>query len=128
MKTTELQINDWVMYEGEPRRITGLDENFVYFEKGCTKCRKATKIIPIPLTSAILERNCFSPVGPGSSMGYLSEDGLTEVYWHKEYKYVAITLDLYQDTEKSYDFPPAYYVHQLQRALRVCGIEKDIEL
>lgn len=28
MKTTELQINDWVMYEGEPRRITGLDEIF----------------------------------------------------------------------------------------------------
>ena len=101
MKTTELQINDWVMYEGKPRRITGLDETCVYFRVGCcTECRNAESVIPVPLISAILERNGFAPIGPGTSMGWLSDDERQEVLWHKERKDVDVTFNVDQETEK----------------------------
>jgi len=142
MKTTELQINDWVMYEGKPRRITGLDENSVYFEKGCTECHKVTKIIPIPLTADILEKNGFV-----ASNNFADILGI-EIYGNEEkqcgvepgdgeddwdFKIYEPWTRCYEDGSPE-DWGYLYttnikgikYVHELQHALKLCHIEKEI--
>ena len=131
MKANELMIGDWVMYHNHiPMKITQLSPDFDDMDD----------LNPIPLTGEILKKNGFkegtySILGKG---GYKS---------FPEYKY--INREEITDTSKNlikvsysdenggvYDISfgigshifDLKYVHELQHALRLCGIEKEIEL
>ena len=78
-----------------------------------------TEIEPIPLTPEILEKNGFSCRGvwclPGEDLG-LRQDGDSWglLSYYAEYDALA--------------FCHIKYIHQLQHALRLCEIEKEIKL
>ena len=77
---------------------------------------------PIPITSEILERNGFeeSVVNEGN---YIWRSKLERVIWNEEENITirSVKCDtLFQGH--------CYYIHQLQNALRLCGIRKEIEL
>lgn len=135
MKTTELQINDWVMYRGKPRRITGLDESSVYFEKYCTECHKAISVIPVPLTTEILENNGWKKVGEDERTGVpvmqIEYDG--NAFWWTGMNGECGCEDVEnEDGEekfvKVFSCVQVCYVHELQHALKLCRIEKEIKL
>lgn len=114
MKATELMIGDWVYnpFTRKELRITsGRDIDLA--EGLCLE--------PIPITIDILEKNGFHLDYP---YGYFQEDkehilelcyvGGGVIEW---------TINCNEHTVMSFE-----YVHELQHALRLCGVEKDIEL
>ena len=116
MEITDLMVGDWVIcnhYQDKPfTKQFGVAD----FAKGEYEFCE-----PIPLTEEILAKN-----------GYKSTPGL-DFYWLDDKKHCCI---------KNYDGKRLFcykqgindiwlvvkYVHQLQHLLRLCGIEKKIEL
>ena len=102
-------------------RVTGFEGRIVYgdSEKSSHWC-SIKKVEPIPLTPEILEKNGF--------IHY------TDFYMWKEESLEPIHLDNYDEdgwrSRINCDNIPCEckYVHQLQHALKLCGINKTIEL
>jgi hypothetical protein len=132
MKATDLMIGDLV-YIHEPEckghRIDSIDEldgqvgadGEVYDE---------CDIRPIPLTEEILVKNGFKKQEDVNEWSYYkSKDGKGQymILWSMDYNY----LEIGSYTEEFGEFNRLgvmRYVHQLQHALRLCGVEKEIEL
>jgi hypothetical protein len=136
MRIEELSVGDWVCaklakWENEDadmtpplqvKRINGIERHNLYVDlfnpsnNTIEHSAFVEDLIPIPLTSEILEKNGFVYVGGG----FFSYD----------------TVDLFYEDGKFYFVREAGYdkllkvehVHQLQHALRLAGIEKDIEV
>lgn len=107
MKANELMIGDWVAFRGRPYQYTAQD---IATMAECEEKGIATDTTPIPLTSEILEKNfptagelAWWPVGDGLHCeSHNTEDIMVSGVFR--------------------------FVHQLQNALRLCGIDKSIEL
>lgn len=129
MKANELMIGDWVNYKGKINRIAladfGIDEAHMYW---------ISEVEPIPLTKEILEKNGFvsnKHVYPYPYYEYINEKDKLKIGFafpqgnRTSYKEPWVYID------SKYVFIehlPCIYVHELQHALRLCGIEKEIEL
>lgn len=110
MKTTDLQIGDWVKidYNNQKVKVTAVYNNWI---DTSSISPLMSKVSPIPLTPEILERNGFKYFEECNSYILLTDDldsvvltlnGLTVIFhWHN----IPITC-----------------VHQLQHALRLCGL------
>lgn len=109
-------IGDWVLYGGKSVKILQLSNGQEY--KG---------IQPIPLTSEILEKNGFS--GEGYNMGVIGfhTDPIPEV---KDGYEVFIWKDMCLEIKHGFTHLKRYtfYVHELQHALRLCGINLEIKV
>ena len=131
MKAEELMIGDWVCTEHDstPRQIDWIrtGEVGLFWNKVVTP----PYLVPIPLTPEILEKNGFerAACGVGAIIYTFSDDD----------EYYALAIDEYTDsiwrveyTNCEMHFPlvriMVLFVHDLQHALRLCGIEKTIEL
>lgn len=104
MKANELMIGDWVYYGKKPVKVLQLSEGKDYKE-----------INPIPLTSEILEKNGFVQVG----LMYRNPEfhiTIRDVFGGDLFLSISV-----RDVQLK-------YVHELQHALRLCGIEKEIVL
>ena len=131
MKASELMIGDWVMVcpwdetPWKPKKIT--DINFHSWE-GVDFCDDVgvegwdelslDQIKPIPLTKEILEKN-----------GFVKDDTWDE--WVHFTNGIIIDFTLLVDEDGfRLDIPNARinYVHELQHALKLCGINKEITL
>jgi hypothetical protein len=134
MKAEDLMIGDLVLYNETHQQIleiSGIDDE-VYLETD--ELVHQSEIQPIPLTPEVLEKN-----------GFLANK---HVYPYPYYKYevkeikVKVGFAFPQGNRTSYKEPwvcvdtecvyiehlPCMFVHQLQHVLRLCGIEKEIEL
>ena len=121
MKANEL-LNDIYVYfncfDGSKIivKVTEFNDGIAYgvSEHGTHWCQ-ITKIEPIPLTSEILEKN-----------GFVIE---SRDYHGEPLQYCKLVDGLWIDISGENFFEGKLeYVHQLQHALRLCGIEKEIEL
>lgn len=120
MKPTELMIGDWVVYDGDteytnPIQIEGMD---IAADSLITSDREDVGfdgVQPIPLTEELLTRNFPDP----SEIVWFPLDeynGFFNIYWeHPSFGEGEVRLNI-------------QYVHQLQHVLRLCGIEKKVEL
>ena len=126
MEANELMIGDWVevpFLEGKPK-IVKVEE--ILFDEinpewdgmenyGGVKIKY---VKPIPLTSEILEKNEFT-----------KEYGVWVIYRHPSFKWFVLY-------KKEFGYAISVgeskvninYVHELQHALKLCGIDKTIEL
>lgn len=125
MKAEELMIGDWLQHaSGKCFQITRLDmwvDGSVHFACGHPHLWEYNnKFTPIPLTTEILEKN-----------GFKKRDGR-----YQDVFYYYGDLDLRIDSRLEpcgytlygvYELP-IKYVHELQHALKLCNIEKEIEL
>lgn len=122
METAELMIGDWVMYRGEPTMVYEIDD---YYERINTEpdgynaitCVEISDITPIPLTTEILKKNGFQQIS------------ITEYVSGKVT--ISILIEGFLIIIKSGNARVKItikYVHELQHALRLCGIEKEIEI
>ena len=129
-------IGDWVMSVHpamqRPIIVTEvLDRNVGYKSGVVIGVIHQSFFEPIPLTKEILEENGFVIKKKWAQIGNFGDSPL--IMWHfvddpvlKNYKH---ELEVHQnDTGKVHVHIPCEYVHELQHALRLCGIEKEIEL
>lgn len=128
MKATELMIGDWVKLKTDDGTFIKVHISALSFEYiwGIIDDDEANDAIgydylePIPLTAEILEKNKFSIFG--------------ESYYVLFNKDMTIRFSLYFPSKDNYWLIIGHRnysirsVHELQHALRLCGIEKEIEL
>jgi hypothetical protein len=113
MKANELMIGDWVLhpYYKHPSKI-------VYFNGSRVRVEyeevEAESLRPIPLTPEILEKN-----------GWICEYfGRRQEWWLNKTKFPIVrysTNDILHHNEIVLK-----YAHELQHALRLCGINREI--
>lgn len=146
MKANELMIGDWVRidepdkYAGATGQIQSLmyhrEDDASYFNvfiQGkfgyVSRDVCSDDIRPIPLTTEILEKNGFENIGDDTYQLEEKPCWFWVDFFRHTYgcEYDTSTYE-YEDDEhrlKLYGIPS---VHELQHALRLCGIEKEIEL
>ena len=126
MKATELMIGDWVNSDFGIFQIKEIFDDAVRDNRG--NDYKFDCIHPILLTAEILKNNGFE-LSEGREL-------IALVGLMFECKIMSQTLHLYYDKRNKdyslYAFGSQInhilYVHELQNAMRVCGIKKEIEL
>ena len=128
LKATDLMIGDWLKhYNGTPMQVTKITtEHFACAENRGMNCWEYNnKYEPIPLTPEILEKSGI--LYEKQSYYYVIEDNkdLECTYYIQQVQEDwAIGVDI-----GAYDcsvFARIKYVHELQHALKLCGIDKEI--
>ena len=118
-------LNDLVLYRGEVAKVIAITANgeVSLLVDGHIVARFvcAEELSPIPLTTEILERN-----------GFVS-DFLGDMFWESESTRFALQKGLDGRNRWWWEvcnspFLPLNYVHELQHALKLCGIKKEIVL
>lgn len=156
MKATELMIGDWVYgctdpYSPDeeqkkfPVKVIRIDIDGDIYTMGKSPSDDPYdyewwNIEPIPLTPEILEKNGFKYDGSGQrSMMLMTPHGVSGTRWNIYVGLKHKTIDVFSapPVEKSpgwrkhnkvYLEVCGCYVHELQHALRLCGIDKEIVL
>ena len=131
MKANELMIGDWVKFPIGNEKV--IDLPYIEGRGICASfAASATlfpveieKLEPIPLTAEILEKNGFDVTDSEVAQYHFEEDGqkmhfsLRKMYdkhgKHNGYSFWAFNI-----------LPLVIYVHELQHALKLCGIDKEI--
>lgn len=128
-------IGDWIQSFREPHKIIGIrtDTPYPYIKTNMsdTWYEWGMKDLAdgIPLTPEILEKNFGKPYPRGGFHNYRMEKDETIAFVIEDRKVSAAP-----DNRVVFcRVPGTYicdvnYVHELQHALRLCGIDKDIEL
>ena len=126
LKVTDLMVGDWVMSFGAPHKVVGIrtdmfephirtDMSDTWYEEGIENLLE-----PITLTPEILEKNGLANDPYGC---HFKEDEYMELEISAEEEGIYWTINY-----NEYAILKLKYVHQLQHALRLCGINKEIEL
>ena len=144
MKANNLMIGDYISVKpsGMPIKVAAVHHKKVAYHAVINKLTwiRESLLEPIPLTLEILENNGFEK----SYSSILTADGYKKLPQYK-YKNMTQVQDIcrnlitisYSDLEGGvYDIQCGIgshiydlkYVHQLQHALSLCGIKKEIEL
>ena len=129
MEAKELMINDWVVYEGDtncdnPIKIEGMD---IATNSLITSDREDVGfdgIEPIPLTAEVLGKNGFGDSFASNEKIFGCEDFEIWIDFKEQGYWACIknkVSDLYFEGNKR-------YVHELQHALKLCGITYEISL
>jgi hypothetical protein len=131
METTDLMIGDWVFYKNfkgnlVPHKIICISETFAEFEDPPYNLYKYERMYPIPLTPEILEKNGFVISSEHANLYFSEGDEKMSFCLRKMYDklnnfvfYGSICYNIVS---------PIKYVHELQHALKLCKIDKEIVL
>lgn len=135
MKANELMIGDWVCTEHDaiPRQIDWIRTG----EVGLLWNKVVTPpyLVPILITPEILEKNGFTYCK--SDGGFYLHTTISYGNWDVDVVLFDVT-DEYRNNQLHISSPDDSYiaihlmecnhVHELQHALRLCGIEKEIKI
>ena len=127
MKATDLMIGDWVVDtefgKNKIDKIETLEPRRVWLEHGRTYV-PIEFIEPVPLTTEILEKNGFVKDENDDDWYYWNWSVIDDcIFYYKETSKVRI---LYASGLAFVKI--LQYVHELQHALRLCEIKKEIVL
>lgn len=146
MKAADLMIGDWVFAEGKLTQVTDIDESDGINREwiaGCEDCGciHEKDIEPIPLTPEILEKNWLWEKDPDRNPNCLIAEANTATFSDAEGKpHSWVQIQDISSIECSRWYLKIWgkgklgisgyigYVHELQHALRICGIKKKIEI
>lgn len=139
MDSKELMISDWVNFpiditggetehdsqttEYQPMQIVSISawaNNDGEAESREGVICDIEQLTPIPLTTEILEKNGFNLSRDKSGIGIL------DTYWLGEG--IGFRLHNFETDYYQFGLAKIKYVHQLQHALRLCEISKNIEI
>lgn len=142
MKTIDLMVGDWVICHHptcEPKQIqvtvgllNGLEQQDLGFRAEESPLFRIVE--PIPLTAEILEKNGFEKFGENAySFRRCGGDGEIKIkvidLTCGEWELYVMDYDKYRDSCTSFSKEVSFLkVHELQHALKLCGIEKEIQL
>ena len=127
IKIRELSIGDWVRYRDREWIVCSLykfTEEVGLWLKDSQICENVADCEPIPITAEILEKNGFR------KNGEYNEWNIGE--WN-ERPFIGVSLDRQSMRVKHLGSDifienKVVFVHQLQRALRLAGVGKEIEV
>lgn len=134
MTCKDLMVGDLVQghLPNTPSKVVGIPNEYrlgVITPGGAYMELSIDDFLPIPLTPEILKKNGFMFLYSSVPGGTPQEQRMRKV---DTYKWQGLVVNYYHETN---DFQMVNfrgvrldYVHQLQHALRLCGIEKDIVL
>ena len=131
MNATDLTVSDLVLLFGDtPARVDAIGdiEVYVYEEKRGEDWQVGYEHIkPIPLTAEILEKNGYVKCIGGRSKKSLQliGDGLYVSWWNDR---IVIRYKRVLGHPSAYLNCDCRYVHELQHALRLCGVKKEVVL
>lgn len=137
--TSELMLGDWVSLDEEEKlydKVWALSPFGVAVDANSSHSQdffKENELWPIHITPEILEKNGLKPF----EIDRLRDKHSSAKWWAKGGSFFVKQYNF-----KHNDFKPTYsigthpnslivglkYVHELQHALRLCGIDKEIEL
>ena len=124
MKPTDLQIADWVLIDNTPRQVVQLTKSKVGYHTEPNECRmhyaRYADVEPIPITAEILEKNEIKNDCVSRWHEWIGENA--KILFNPYYLFSTIES---KDVTIRGRFD---YVHQLQQAIRLCGIDKQIKL
>ena len=138
LKISDLSVGDWVEYEGlhYPITFVGYGEggdgglvNLIRPDLSCFTC-KISDIRPIPITAEILEKNGIVEENPGCFYYTLRLDKNRTLYNYastNEWR-MKIAYDEAGILRTMHFIIGMNSVHELQRALRLVGLDKEINL
>lgn len=119
MKANELMIGDWVRCQYTPFQVEGIEHrNKRYTVTGDGFNTNVAGVHPIPLTAEILNAN-FPDVRNGVFWCWNDYKSTEQEIWFE--------IRIEKDTDESL-IRNIRYVHELQHALRLCGIKKEVEV
>lgn len=142
MEAKDLMIGDWVYILNFPERgkktpvkIIGMDTNhnaIEYVHNGIRLWSAVVRLEPIQITPEILEKNGFVENRGVTSWKFETKrEDLIDIYGVNEY-HLSINIEDTHGSGKGYRWMlnnlVIFYVHQLQHALRLCGIKKEITI
>ena len=136
MKANELMIGDWVLYNGQPKVVQMIDGYGTTELENEILCNgmyhNPIEVSPIPLTAEILEKNGFVKMDGDHYRYFLAYDnnyyvGFESVNYYTDACFCNVTKEC-SDGTQAQSKCVYKYVHELQHAMRLCGIEKEIEL
>ena len=130
IETKELMLGDWLSNNGTKFQVYAIGQHSVSFkdEKEGDCIAHQNFIEPIPLTKEILERNGF---------GYCESDAVLNHFYLGEPHFCknmslhighSIDKDVYWLNYHDNSIYGIWYVHQLQHALRMCGLNMEVQL
>ena len=128
MKANELMVGDWLKHaNGKYYRVTRIDilgdYNSIHYACGFPHLWEYNnKFEPIPLTPDILKKNGFVEWRDKCYRWEYAEGIYINADFTAEEPWAHISNRCYSAT------PVCRYVHELQHALRLCEIDKTIEL
>lgn len=120
MKATDLMIGDWVSCDGKNYRVAEIG-GMVCLDAENELFASLDDISPIPLTPEILEKNGFKSYNNSS---YQLRGVGVYISWRNVGR-LNISFGCAPITDAHINVK---YVHELQHALKLCGIKKDIKL
>lgn len=139
IKISDLSAGDWVRYKGKECTIDSIymapegypHEVALTYQGICGGCAYIDHLEPIPITAEILKKNGWSTDGMYAILR-IDEHRHLEYYYHEHRlrKYYC-GVDEWQNHAKVTVITFAvhcYSVHQLQHALRLAGVDKEINL
>lgn len=119
MKIEELSIGDYVNYEGKPVRIKGLCSMVTFEINEHLICTCGVGCLdPIPLTPEILEKNGINKTYKSDEYAVYKGEGFNVTDYYTELWEFSLRRNRVMLKN----------VHELQHALRLAGIEKEIEV
>lgn len=132
MKANELMIGDWVQHqEGKCEVLSIHIDGITFWDKKGGGAVSLDRISPIPLTAEIIKKNgfvndfyeeeCVADYHFIRHDGYSFNTKIAHITWCNGN--VIISTDFDGKVSKEIQF-----VHELQHALRLCGIDKEIVL
>ena len=140
MKANELAIGDYVLFATRITKVEGIAIGGFAIALENEGWQSIESVEPLPITAEILEKNGFRVDGSGTNcrclLSPMDEPGIRfNMYVGLKYK----TIDVFaahpqertkgwRKSNKVYLEISGPYVHELQHAIRTCGIEKDIVL
>lgn len=128
-------IGDWLRhahYESPCKVVAISTDITIQFEAGARLYEELKFVEPIPLTPEILEKNFEKHTIPSdrihskSEFWYFADEKHT--IWIHFYASAKIQIDSKERERNTILKKGLAYVHELQHALKLCGIEKEIEL
>ena len=146
MKAKELMFGDIVLIEGTPRIVVQITKHKIGYhrtELPFGECKmsyaRLADVAPIPLTPKILKKNGFrvEEEVEDEFMGlcncYSIDDDSVVIYWADSYNTMTCAgtedfvkeqwkLEVYGQGGTISMYGPKLYIHQLQQALRICGL------
>lgn len=124
LRSIDLMIGDWLK-----NVLFNEFEQVDYLEDNNINGHPTDWYEPIPLTPEILGKNGFKKQGFDGwllEFGTYAESG--HILWRTDYGEPHLLIESYSSKHGDFRSFGICYVHDLQHALKLCGIEKTIEL
>lgn len=129
MTTQDIMIDDWVKVKStqKPIKVKEIKQSCIYTEGNGYGYNE---IEPIPLTAEILEKNGFEKAPQVSDIEPFDtdEEGNKHYSYNKTFWGWLQPDNIFCIPANGMGWLHLKYVHELQHALRLCKIEKSIEL